>query len=309
MSFMYFCFYNFCEIFSTLKNLIIMRKTTLKFFTATLAILFNLCLLNAQTTVTWPLTNPTAGTGFDAGTGLTVNPALGTGFTAADQTQSVLTAISWTGFATDGLAHCQRVKTTDATRSIPLAFDASTYVEYAITAATGYDLSVSQIHMYLGGGGTSSVFAQIFYSTDNFATSTTLDDGSVALGSNTATVITDKNFSSLTVPVLSGSTLKVRVYPKNTGGASTTKYLISNNVSVTFTSAVSTATGVQNPGVSGVSFDGKMIQNNENLDVQVYDVTGHKMFSSNKNIDMSSCANGIYIAKSTNGTLKFVLYK
>ncbi|MFT3752628.1 MAG: hypothetical protein QM800_07035 [Paludibacter sp.] len=105
--------------------------------------------------------------------------------------------------------------------------------------------------MYLGGGGTTSIYAQIKYSTDDFATSTTLNAGGTALQSNSATVIDTKTFSSLTIAVNAGSTLKVRVYPKNTGSASTTKYLINNNVSITFTStsAITTPSIAKTSGV------------------------------------------------------------
>jgi len=275
-----------------------MRTTTFKLFTATLAIIFNLGILSAQTTVNWPL---------DKADTVYVTPASGTGFTAASQTNSNLNLLTWTGYGSTGVQTAERVKGSfeTATRSLPLAFDATVYVEYALTAAADYSLLVSQIQMYIAGGGTSSVFAQILYSTDNFATSTSLDAGTTALGSNSATVINNKIFSALSVTVPSSSTLKIRVYPKNTGAASTTKYLISNNVTITFTA--SPVTGLQNPTISGVTFVGKTIYNNENLDLQVFDVTGNKIISSNKNIDMSSNAKGIYIVKSINGTLKFAL--
>ncbi|HET7734241.1 MAG TPA: T9SS type A sorting domain-containing protein [Paludibacter sp.] len=207
-----------------------MKKTTFKLLAVILAVSLNSSLI-AQTTVNWPLSNTTA-----APTNVAPTPTSGTGFTAASQTQSVCNQLSWTGYGSDGQQTAQRVKTADATRSLPSAFATDTYVEYAITAATGYNLSVSQIKMYLGGGGTTSIFAQIKYSTDDFATSATLDAGGTALQSNSATVIDTKTFSSLAVAVNAGSTLKVRVYPKNTGSASTTKYLINNNVSITFTS-------------------------------------------------------------------------
>jgi hypothetical protein len=272
-----------------------MQTSTLKFFTVLVVILFNVGFLKAQTVVNWPLNTTDS---------LNAKPASGTGFTATKQTQSVLTAISWTGFGSDGNP-CERVKTTDASRSIPSDFDNSTYVEYAVTAATGYRLTVSQIQMYIAGGGTTGIYAMIKYSTDNFVTSTTLLDGSAALGSNSATTIDYKNYPSLSIIVPSGSSLKVRVYPKNTGGASTTKYLINSNVSITFTAA--TGTGLQNPSISGVTFDGSIIHNDTNVDLQVYNVTGHRMFNSNQNIDMRSCAKGIYIVKSATGTLKFAL--
>jgi hypothetical protein len=228
---------------STLINLIIMKKTTLKFFAVILAVSLHLGL-SAQITVNWPLSNTTA-----APTNVAPTPTSGTGFTAASQTQSVCNQLSWTGFGSDGLATAQRVKTADVSRALPLAFATDTYVEYAITAATGYNLTVSQIQMYLGGGGTTSIYAQIKYSTDDFVNSVSLDAGGTALLSNSATVINLKSYGSLTVAVNAGSTLKVRVYPKNTGSASTTKYLINNNVSITFTAVAA----ITDPTISKTS--------------------------------------------------------
>jgi|GEM_PF-3244350 Putative Ig domain. len=216
-----------------------MRKITFKLLFSLLVILANIMFANAQTTVTWLLAST-----------VNVDTPTGTGFTAANQTQSVLTGLSWTGFGYDGTA-CQRVKSTDATRSLPLAFSADTYVEYAVSAATGYNLNVTAVDMYLGGGGTTSIYAQILYSTDNFATSTTLDAGGTALVSNDATHITHKTFAGLSIPVTAGNSIKVRVFPKNTGSASTSKYLINSNVKVTFTATPTITT----PTISKTSGD------------------------------------------------------
>jgi hypothetical protein len=279
-----------------------MHKITMRIFTALLGLFVFSCVLNAQTTVNWHLDK--ADTTF-------VSQVSGTGYTASNQSNSNLSLISWTGFGSDGVQNAERNKGSfeTATRSLPLAFDATVYLEYAITATAGYDLTVSQIQMYLAGGGISSVYAQIKYSTDNFVTSTTLDDGSAALIANTTSAITNKTFSTLNIPVLSGSTLKIRVYPKNTGGVSTTKYLISNNVSVTFTPTARLVNGLPSTSIPGVTFDGRMIHNNGKLDLQVYDATGRKITKSTENIDMSIHANGVYIVKSIHGTLKIDLNK
>ena len=199
-------------------------------------------------TVTWLLTNPGSS---PAGTGLTFSPASGTGYTAFNQTQLGCDQVSWTGFGWNGATNCQRVKTADASRALPLSFSTSVYVEYAVTAAASYNLIITSIDMYIGGGGTTSIYAQIKYSTDDFATSTTLDAGTTNLQSNTATVIDHKTFGSKSIPVASGATFKVRVYPKNTGGASTTKYLINSNVNITFNAFIPPAiTSVSAPSTS-----------------------------------------------------------
>ena len=182
------------------------------------------------TTVQWLLT---------AAAGLNVTaPSSGTGYSAASQTQSGLTSIGYSSSWGWDNAACQRVKTTDGTRAIPQNFTSTIYVEYAITAAASYNLNVTTIDMYIAGGGTTSIYAQIKYSTDDFVTSTSLDDGATNLSQNaTGPVINHKTFGSKNIAVASGATFRVRVYPKNTGSASTSKYLVNSNVNITFTVA------------------------------------------------------------------------
>jgi hypothetical protein len=67
------------------------------------------------------------------------------------------------------------------------------------------------------------------------------------------------------------------------------------------------ATGIDQAKISGVSFDGKVIHNDANLALQVFDTTGRLVVSSTKNINMSLNAKGIYIVKSITGTIKIVL--
>ena len=78
---------------------------------------------------------------------------------------------------------------------------------------------------------------------------------------------------------------------------------------IAVTGATDLGTGISATKLAGVTFDGQTIQNNANLDLQVYDVTGRKVVSSNKNINMNSNPNGIYIVKSQNGTLKITVTK
>ena len=205
-----------------------------KLFTKIMAVILLLMLhigsISAQTTVTWPLTATTL---------VAVDTPTGTGFTASDQTQSGINQLSWTGYGFDGAQNCERVKGNylngSTATALPTTFQTDCYVEYAVSATTGYNLTVTSIDMYIGGGGTTSIFAQILYSTDNFSTSTTLDAGGTAFGQNSATVISHKSFSGKSILVAAGNTIKIRVYPKYTGSASTGKYLINSNVKVTFT--------------------------------------------------------------------------
>ena len=66
-------------------------------------------------------------------------------------------------------------------------------------------------------------------------------------------------------------------------------------------------TSIAQTVLANVSFDGRIIRNPTNLDLQVFDTTGRLMVRSNKNINMGNNAKGIYIISSTSGTLKIVL--
>ena len=66
-------------------------------------------------------------------------------------------------------------------------------------------------------------------------------------------------------------------------------------------------TSIAQTVLANVSFDGRIIRNPTNLDLQVFDTTGRLMVRSNRNINMGNNAKGIYIISSTSGTLKIVL--
>jgi hypothetical protein len=90
--------------------------------------------------------------------------------------------------------------------------------------------------------------------------------------------------------------------------------LTGSTYSATFTTfsqfvsgATDLPTSVSENHIQGVSFYGQTIHNNSNQYLQVFDVTGRLAVSSTKNIDMSSAVKGIYLVKSTSGTLKIVL--
>jgi hypothetical protein len=89
------------------------------------------------------------------------------------------------------------------------------------------------------------------------------------------------------------------------------KKLLYNAVSYLLedTRYVPTATGLSQNKISGVTFDGQIIRNASNLDLQVFDATGRKVVNSNRDIDMSSNSKGIYFVKSNAGTFKIIVNK
>ena len=66
-------------------------------------------------------------------------------------------------------------------------------------------------------------------------------------------------------------------------------------------------TSISQTRIAGVYFDGLTIHNDAKLNLQVYDATGRMMLSSVKDINMSSNPKGVYVVKSTSGSLKIVL--
>lgn len=68
-------------------------------------------------------------------------------------------------------------------------------------------------------------------------------------------------------------------------------------------------TAVAQTNMDGVSFDGQVIHNDTNSDIQVFNITGKMLFHSTKNISMSNNPTGIYFVKSNNGTLKIAVTK
>lgn len=68
-------------------------------------------------------------------------------------------------------------------------------------------------------------------------------------------------------------------------------------------------TGTDHIIQSGISFDGKMIRNETNEALAVYNMTGKLISTSNTNIDMSNFVSGVYLVKGESVTLKVNLLK
>ncbi|MDR3704888.1 MAG: DUF5018 domain-containing protein [Paludibacteraceae bacterium] len=193
----------------------------------------------AQTTVTWALSSA-----------LTPSSTSGTGYTStnANVQTSPFAVKDYTGKNSAGAAGALRVTgTSSGATYMPTAFSTSNYVEFKVTAASGYDLNVSAINTYLGYG-SSPCSAAIYYSLDGFSTTNyalVASASPLSVQTNgsspylTTCSYTSTNFNggtNITVP--SGSTLSFRVYPWCSSGSSG-KYFIISNSSITFTAATS----------------------------------------------------------------------
>ena len=116
------------------------------------------------------------------------------------------------------------------------------YVQFSVTAPDGKKLDINQIAMKVGGRGGGGMRCHIYYSTDGFATRTTIWD-SGAMASNVMNEVS-------AVPVIKleeGQQLQVRVYPWYTGNA-TGKWLCIKDVVI----------GGQSKDAAGVSIEGSI---------------------------------------------------
>ena len=216
-----------------------------KIFTKLLALsFFTLLFTNSifATDVIWPFTSTTV---------LAPATTSGTGFTAANATfnsTSGLVAIKdYTGKDATGAA-CARISGTGSSATaMTTSYSSSNYIQYTLTATSGYNLDVSAIKLYLGGL-SATVYAAIYYSLDGFTTSNALVPSSsyITLQANgsspyvTTCSYSSTNFSGSTnIAVASGKTLTLRVYPW-CNSTSTGKYIILSNTTITFTAALAT---------------------------------------------------------------------
>ena len=101
------------------------------------------------------------------------------------------------------------------------------YVQWRVAPASGYSFTADSITVWLLGGGTSNMRANMYSSTDpTFSTKTLLNtDSAMAFGNSGSVTISQRFGFSLGVTVDYPSSLTIRIYPWYTGAASTSKYV------------------------------------------------------------------------------------
>jgi hypothetical protein len=111
------------------------------------------------------------------------------------------------------------------------------YIEFGIKPNLGNDLKINNISFYMCGAGGSGMCAHVYYSTDNFATRTTIFEGKKMTANNPVLIQ-----SQPVLTVKDGEQLLVRIYPWYNGTASGKTLCISD---VTISGmAVDTVTGI-----------------------------------------------------------------
>lgn len=109
---------------------------------------------------------------------------------------------------------------------------ADRYVEFTVSPTPGNTFSVDSIRMDLLGGGTGTMRANVYYSTDGFASRTNLNDDTdagISLPNSGSSDILPLSYPTA-IEVDDGDTLSLRIYNWYTGSASTSKYLYIHNV-------------------------------------------------------------------------------
>ena len=176
----------------------------------------------------------------------------------------------------------------------------SRYVQFAVKPNAGTKLTVDSIGLYAGGAGGSGLKYRVLYSKDaGFSNPITLEDKT----SNTSNTMVALSYKPM-IQVVENEGFYLRFYPWYNGTASL-KYLCLSNL--TIKGRVSTVAGVEAvkaesiavyPNPSTGVYNLKSFESNSVA--EIYNQSGimvKRQVLENPIIDLSACANGIYMLK------------
>lgn len=153
------------------------------------------------------------------------------------------------------------------------------YIEFGVKPNAGNELKISNISFYMCGAGGSGMCAHVYYSTDNFATRTTIFEGKKMTANNPVLIQTQQ-----LVSVKDGQQLLVRIYPWYNGTANGKTLCISdvtiNGVAVDAVTGVTQVSAGEETPVAFFTVDGKQLsapQRGLNL-VRMQDGNVNKIF-------------------------------
>lgn len=112
------------------------------------------------------------------------------------------------------------------------------YIEFGIKPNEGNDLKINNISLYMCGAGGNGMCAHVYYSTDNFATRTTIFEGKKMTANNPVLVQAQP-----VLTVKDGEQLLVRIYPWYNGTADD-KTLCISDVTISGMAVDAQATGI-----------------------------------------------------------------
>ena len=172
--------------------------------------------------------------------------------TATAQTVTGITITSYTAYNGPLGVPSQRARVTSGWPQNAV-YNPSLYYEYTVTPTAGNSFTIGSVSLPMGAVSTGNMRATIYYSTNNFATSTLLASAVVlANGSyNNPTPIFSPN-----VTINAGTTFSLRVYPHYTASDnSTSRYVVMQNVQI----SGSTSAAQQQVAFPGAEGHGKFV--------------------------------------------------
>ncbi|MGE5315275.1 MAG: T9SS type A sorting domain-containing protein [Acidobacteriota bacterium] len=195
----------------------------------------------AQTpaSVTWNLTTTD-----------TTHPSVTVGnVTGGDISGSGLTIRSYTGSPNGplGTTHMRWWPNGGASWGLETTWVAHRWIQLTVTPNPNNAFTVDSISIYLLGGGTSNMKANLYLSTDSsFSNPTLLNSDSAIAMLNSGSASSSVRFAfKANLTANSGQTLYFRIYPWYTGAASTSKYVYTQLAVIKGTTKPSTGTAVE----------------------------------------------------------------
>ncbi|UKM64835.1 GDSL-type esterase/lipase family protein [Flavobacteriaceae bacterium GSB9] len=173
------------------------------------------------------------------------------------------------------------------------------YIQFGISASEGTELNIDKIRLYVGGAGGNGMRCRISYSTDDFATTSVIEEFS-SMTANTMYAVS----KIPTLKLAYGETLKLRIYPWYSNEATgKTICLADVNIHGVATPTLSTEKSLENK-LKWILQNGFIKIKNApvNSKVTIYDLTGRVIRESLKNNSdllyiKSPSTKGIYIGK------------
>ena len=155
------------------------------------------------------------------------------------------------------------------------------YIEFGIKPNEGNDLKINNISLYICGAGGNGMCAHVYYSTDNFATRTTIFEGKKMTANNPVLVQAQP-----VLTVKDGEKLLVRIYPWYNGTADD-KTLCLSDVTISGMAVDAETTGITVPAGS------------ETQKKKYYTVSGRQFGTPQQ---------GVNIVRMSDGTVKKVIF-
>ena len=159
--------------------------------------------------------------------------------------------------------------------------DPERYIEFGVKPNEGNDLKINNISLFLCGAGGNGMCAHVYYSTDNFATRTTIFEGKNMTANNPVLIQAQP-----VLTVKNGEQLLVRVYPWYNSQADD-KTLCLSDVTISGVAVDADATGIT---LTTTASEGK---------VEYYAIDGRRYDAPQR---------GVNIVCQSDGTVKKVIY-